>query len=56
VLEFYQIQSKQWNRFRYFGIGWPIYQFISDNPQWKMERRSVNLFLRRLIGDEHFEW
>jgi len=32
------------------------YQFVSDNPQWKMERRSVNLFLRKLIGDEYFEW
>ena len=32
------------------------YAFISDQPQWKMERRAVNLILRRLIGDECFEW
>jgi hypothetical protein len=34
----------------------PIYQFISQNPQWKMERRSVNMIVRELIGDECFEW
>jgi len=34
----------------------PFYKFVSTNPRWKMERRSVNLFLRRLIGDEYFEW
>jgi len=32
------------------------YAFISDQPQWNMERRSVNLIVRRLIGDEYFEW
>ena len=32
------------------------YQFISDQPQWKMERRAVNLIVRRLIGDDCFEW
>lgn len=34
----------------------PIYQFVSQNPQWKMERRSVNIILRQVIGDEYFEW
>jgi hypothetical protein len=33
-----------------------VYEFVSQNPQWKMERRSVNIILRRLIGDEYFEW
>jgi len=33
-----------------------FYQFISDNPQWNMERRSVNMIVRRLIGDDCFEW
>lgn len=33
-----------------------FYKFISDNPQWKMERRAVNLILRQLIGDDNFEW
>jgi len=32
------------------------YAFISHQPQWKMERRAVNLIVRRLIGDEYFEW
>ncbi len=32
------------------------YSFISYQPQWKMERRAVNLIVRRLIGDEFFEW
>lgn len=32
------------------------YKFVSDNPQGKMERRAVNLILRRLIGDDNFEW
>jgi hypothetical protein len=34
----------------------PVYQFVSQNPRWKMEHRSVNMFLRQLIGDEYFEW
>jgi len=32
------------------------YAFISDQPQWKMERRAVSIILRRLIGDECFTW
>jgi hypothetical protein len=32
------------------------YRFVSDNPQWQMERRTVNLLVRRLIGDEQFKW
>ena len=32
------------------------YAFISDQPQWKMERRAVNLIVRRLIGDDCFKW
>ena len=34
----------------------PVYQFVSQNPRWKMEQRSVNMILRRLIGDDCFEW
>jgi hypothetical protein len=33
-----------------------FYQFVSDNPQWQMEKRSVNLLVRRLTGDPYFEW
>lgn len=32
------------------------YVFVSDQPQWNMERRAVNLIVRRLIGDDNFEW
>jgi hypothetical protein len=34
----------------------PVYQFVSQNPKWNMERRAVNKILRRLIGDECFHW
>jgi len=33
-----------------------FYAFVSEKPQEKMERRAVNLIVRRLIGDECFEW
>jgi hypothetical protein len=34
----------------------PVYEFVSANPRWNMERRSVNMIVRRLIGDEYFIW
>jgi len=40
----------------YFPFYYDFYQFVSQNPQWKMERRSVNMIVRRLIGDTCFEW
>jgi hypothetical protein len=39
-----------------FNLTLPFYKFVSNHPRWQMERRSVNMFLRRLIGDEYFEW
>jgi len=42
-----------WRRF--FSPFTMFYQFIPQHPQWKMERRAVNLIVRRLIGDEHFD-
>jgi len=33
-----------------------FYKFVSDNPQGKMERRAVSMIVRRLIGDDCFEW
>ena len=33
-----------------------FYQYVSQNPQWKMERRSVNMIVQKLIGDDCFEW
>ena len=32
------------------------YEFVSEFPQWNMERRAINLIVRRLIGDDCFEW
>lgn len=32
------------------------YEFVSNNPQSKMEHRAVNLIVRQLIGDGHFTW
>ena len=32
------------------------YEFVSQQPQWNMERRAVNLIMRQLIGDDCFEW
>ncbi len=40
----------------YCSQGYTYYKFISDNPQWNMERRAVNLIVRRLIGDACFDW
>ena len=40
----------------YLTDSYHYYEFISHQPQWKMERRAVNLIVRRLIGDDHFEW
>jgi len=33
-----------------------FYQYVSSNPQGKMERRAVTMIVRRLIGDDCFEW
>jgi len=56
ILKFFELQSNDIRRFRFISPDSEFYQFIPQHPQWKMERRSVNLILRRLIGDEHFEW
>jgi len=33
-----------------------IYQYVSENPYWKMERRAVNLIVKQILGDDCFEW
>lgn len=33
----------------------PIYQFVSQNPKWNMERRAVNKIIQQVVG-EYFEW
>jgi hypothetical protein len=45
---------RNWRRF--FSPMCDFYKFVSNNPQWQMERRSVNLFLKKLTGDDCFEW
>lgn len=43
-------------RIRLASSTFVFYKFVSDNPQGKMERRAVNLIVRRLIGDDCFLW
>ena len=33
-----------------------FYEFVPQNPQAKMERRAVTMIVRRLTGDDCFEW
>ena len=35
-----------------------FYQFVSQKPriQSDMEHRAVNLVVRRIVGDDHFNW
>ena len=40
----------------YFTNHHVYYEFVSEQPQEKMERRAVNMIVRRLIGDDCFEW
>jgi hypothetical protein len=54
--KFFEPQRQGMNRFRFFTSSITFYQFVSDRPQDKMEQRSVNMLVRRLIGDDHFEW
>ena len=52
----YNVTKNEFCGHSYFYTSRQIYDFISQQPQWKMERRAVNLILRRLIGDDCFEW
>jgi hypothetical protein len=54
--EFFDMINPTFQRCRFFTSSHTFYQFVPQQPQWKMERRSVNILVRRLIGDEHFEW
>ena len=47
-------EKKHFNEPRHF-LRTNYYELVSQ-PQWNMERRSVNMILRRLIGDDCFEW
>ena len=39
-----------------FSAYYEFYEFVSQNPQEKMERRAVAMIVRRLIGDDYFQW
>jgi hypothetical protein len=56
ILKFFEVRKNDIRRFRFISPDSEFYQFVSQQPQWKMERRAVNILVRRLIGDEHFEW
>ena len=55
-LKFFDLQRENMIRFRFFTTNFKIYQLIPQNPQWEMERRSVNMIIRRILGDEYFMW
>jgi len=54
--EFFDMINPTFQRFRFFTSSNTFYQFVPQQPQEKMERRALNLIVRRLIGDHHFEW
>jgi len=54
--EFYDMINPTFQRFRFYHSDNIFYEFVPQQPQWNMERRSVNLIVRRLIGDDTFEW
>jgi len=43
---------------KYFLPTRKFYKFVSQKSriQWDMERRAVNLIVRRLLGDNCFQW
>lgn len=51
----YVIGEKKFCQYPFYLDRPYYYTFVSELPQWKMERRAVNLIVRRLIGD-YFEW
>ena len=50
-LQFRGLEKKEPNKTTYLSHHCEFYQFI---PQ--METRTVNLIVRKLIGDDNFEW
>jgi len=39
-----------------FSIHHQFYEFVTQNPQANMERRAVTIIVRRVLGDNCFEW
>jgi len=54
--EVYNITTRKSSDRALFDDASEFYAFVSEQPRWKMERRAVNLILRKLIGDLCFEW
>jgi len=54
--KFFDLIHANLRRFRFFTYSSTFYEFVSDNPQGKMEQRSVNLVVQKLTGDKYFEW
>jgi hypothetical protein len=55
--EMYDLVCKEsLRRLIYLTSDYRYYEFISEQPQWQMERRSVNMIVRKLIGDNCFTW
>lgn len=52
----YNVTSNKKSWFMEFCNEDTYYKFVSENPKEKMERRAVNIILRRLLGDNCFEW
>lgn len=40
---------------QYFSSGCTFYEMV-PRAQQQMERRALNKIVRKLIGDDHFEW
>jgi hypothetical protein len=54
--KFFDQQTPTLQRFRFFTNSTTFQQYVSDNPQGKMEQRSVNILVRQLTGDACFNW
>jgi len=57
IFKFHECQTKKllsvvMTQYCYYKV----YEFVSEQPRWKMERRAVTMIVRRLLGDDCFEW
>ena len=54
--KFFDQETPTLQRYRFFTYSTPFQRYVSDNPQGKMEQRSVNILVRQLTGDACFNW
>ena len=54
--KFFDQETPTLQRYQFFTDSTPFQQYVSDNPQGKMEQRSVNILVRQLTGDACFNW